>query len=63
MRKPDLINVTPEDELLLEWWNNKKKVSVYLGSVTIILMIWGPDLDTEMKESSDFSEAMKWLHD
>jgi hypothetical protein len=52
-QKP-LINVNEEEgEIVLEWWNKQKKLTIYVCSDTIdFIKVWGSDIDNEMEDGS-----------
>jgi hypothetical protein len=64
---PPRVSATPEGEVVLEWWSNSRKVSVYFGEATAtMLRIWGPNITTEMSEEDPLVmetavAAWKWL--
>lgn len=49
-----LINEDDED-LIFEWWNNHKKLTIYLNKESFqvdYIQVWGSDLQNEMQEGS-----------
>jgi hypothetical protein len=45
------IGIGHNDELVLEWWKGRRKLSLYVGpNRTDFIKIWGPDVDTEMAD-------------
>lgn len=61
------INVSPEKEVVFEWWSNGRKLTIYFSDENAVLIkVWGPNIDTEMNEgdAEDLAEAIdawKWL--
>jgi hypothetical protein len=45
------VTASAEGEVVFEWWNAGKKLTVYLSSDTATsIQVWGPDVTTEMDE-------------
>ncbi|MBR8828429.1 MAG: hypothetical protein DSM107014_11115 [Gomphosphaeria aponina SAG 52.96 = DSM 107014] len=63
-----LINVTEAQEIVLEWWNKTKKITIYIDQETIdYIKVWGPDMDNEMEEGSitldqDLKNFWNWIN-
>ncbi|NJO49921.1 MAG: hypothetical protein HC840_11305 [Leptolyngbyaceae cyanobacterium RM2_2_4] len=61
-----LVNIS-DSELVFEWWNGGKKVTVYFSDLSSeFIKVWGADIDNEMEEgiaeTNDQIEALwKWL--
>ena len=48
-----LLNVTLDHEIVLEWWNKKKKLTIYVCEDTIdYIKVWGPDMVSEMADGT-----------
>lgn len=64
---PPRVSATPEGEVVLEWWNDSRKISVYFSEdAATLLRIWGPNITTEMSEEDPLVmeiavSAWKWL--
>lgn len=60
-----LINITEQQEIVLEWWNKNKKITIYISDKTIdYIKIWGANMDNEMEYNSidlpnDFTTLVK----
>lgn len=56
-----------EDEILLEWWKNRRHLSLYISADSVeALKVWGPNIVTEMEdvtvdEPMMLVELWKWL--
>lgn len=68
-REPDLESGSPWDDKVLEWWVYEGKITLYIkeGVWTDLILVWGPDIHTQMKVTSsptpkDFNEAWNWLN-
>jgi hypothetical protein len=63
-----LVNVTEDQEIVLEWWNNTKKITIYISDKTIdYIKVWGADMDNEMEDDSidlhdDFTPLWSWIN-
>ncbi len=46
-------NISINEEIVLEWWNREKKITIYvcLDSIDYI-KVWGADMDNEMEDGS-----------
>lgn len=61
-RKPHVTS-SATGEVVLEWWNGKKTLTLYIGSSSVeYLKAWGQNLETEMDEGvvSDENVASLW---
>jgi hypothetical protein len=62
-----LVNITFEHEIVLEWWNKSKKITVYVSEEAIdYIKVWGADMDDEMAEGSinlndDLTDLSQWI--
>jgi hypothetical protein len=62
-----LVNISPLDEIVLEWWNGKKKLIIYIeADRTDYIQVWGTSIDNEMtdgdaSESSTIEHLWRWL--
>jgi hypothetical protein len=46
-----LINVSPNDEIVFEWWNGEKKLVIYIEEDSAdYIQVWGADIDDEMSD-------------
>jgi hypothetical protein len=46
--KPNVI-ADADDEVVFEWWNGPKKLTVYIGDDSAeYIEVWGPDIHSEM---------------
>lgn len=44
-------NISIDQEIVLEWWHENKKITIYVGSHTIdFIKVWGADMDNEMED-------------
>lgn len=61
-QKP-LINAGNDIEVVLEWWNKKKKLTVYVSESTAeFIKVWGSDIDDDMEDGSiDSDDTLKSL--
>jgi hypothetical protein len=65
--KEPLINTTCDEEIVLEWWNKNRKLTIYISENRIeYIKVWGPDIDNEMQDgliSSDntLRELWEWI--
>ena len=61
------VNVTPDLEILFEWFFNNKKLSVYVSDEAIdYIKIWGTNIEEEMSDGvltnpADIIKPWKWL--
>lgn len=62
-----LVNITFEHEIVLEWWNKSKKITIYVSEEAIdYIKVWGADMDDEMAEGSinlndDLTHLSQWI--
>ncbi len=62
-----LVNINFEHEIVLEWWNQSKKITIYVSAETIdYIKVWGADMDDEMAEGSinlndDLTDLSQWI--
>jgi hypothetical protein len=62
-----LVNFSPTDEIVLEWWNGKRKLTIYIEADRIeYIQVWGTSIDNEMtdgdaSESSAIEYLWHWL--
>lgn len=48
-----LVNISGNNEIVLEWWNQSKKITIYVSNDLIdYIKVWGPDMDNEMEDGS-----------
>lgn len=61
------ITVSPEQEVVFEWWYGERKLTAYFSEdEALLLRVWGPNIDTEMDEFNPededvFIKAWRWL--
>lgn len=66
---PTAISGSSDGEVVMEWWNGDRDLTVYFGASTqSLLRIWGTDMDDEMAEECpkdiDISvAAWTWLRE
>ena len=55
-----LLNISIENEIVLEWWHKEKKLTIYVCPNTIdFIKVWGADMDDEMEDGSiDLSDNL-----
>ena len=62
-----LVNLSFDSEIVLEWWHETKKLSVYiLGNTAEYIKVWGTDIDNEMEDGTssspdELTDLWKWL--
>jgi hypothetical protein len=62
-----LVNFSLSDEIVLEWWNSKRKLTIYIeADRTDYIQVWGTSIDNEMtdgdaSESSTIEYLWRWL--
>lgn len=62
-----LINLGINSEIVFEWWNENKKLTVYiLGNSAKYIKVWGADIDNEMEDGlatspTEITDLWKWL--
>lgn len=45
------VTASPHGEVVLEWWNNEKKLTIYVNEkLSEYVKVWGPDIDEEMED-------------
>ena len=61
----DQFNVSKGDDgvVVLEIWNGKKKMTVYLPESLDILQVHGLEVYAEITDAQDFYESWQWLHE
>lgn len=72
--KAPLVNISNlgegefEEQVVLEWWNKKRKYTIYIDYEKNInyLAVWGADMDNEMEEGdinieNDLTEFWEWI--
>jgi hypothetical protein len=46
-----LVNLSPNTEIVLEWWHTSKKLTIYIdGDRAEYVQVWGADIDREMAD-------------
>ncbi len=61
------ITASSEGEVVFEWWQEPKKLTIYVGNQSAeYVKVWGPDINTDMEDGSANSPDMrdslwKWL--
>ena len=62
-----LFNINSDNEIVLEWWNQEKKLTIYVAEGVIdYIKVWGADMDNEMEDGSidledDLTELWQWI--
>ncbi|CBN55687.1 hypothetical protein OSCI_2310005 [Kamptonema sp. PCC 6506] len=62
-----LLNISFENEIVLEWWNQEKKITIYVYEEVIdYIKVWGADMDNEMEDGSisldeDLTDLWQWI--
>lgn len=62
-----LLNISFENEIVLEWWNQDKKITIYVYEEVIdYIKVWGADIDNEMEDGSisleeDLTDLWQWI--
>ena len=62
------VSVDADGEMLFEWWQNDRKLSLYFGAAAPeYIKVWGTHLDEEMESgslpsSAGFRALWDWLH-
>lgn len=59
-----------DEDLIFEWWNNHKKLTIYLNKESFqidYIQVWGSDVQNEMQEGTiknldTFKTIFKWLN-
>jgi hypothetical protein len=56
---PPNVTSSSDGEVVFEWWNKGKKLTIYVGSSLVgYVKVWGPDVDSDM-EADDVTEASR----
>jgi hypothetical protein len=61
------VTASPQGEVVLEWWNAWRKITVYVGeSSRDYVQVWGPDIDKQMNDGElqggmQLTDLLKWL--
>lgn len=62
-----LLNISFDNEIVLEWWNQGKKITIYVSEKVIdYIKVWGADIDNEMEDGSitlneDLTDLWQWI--
>lgn len=61
------ITASSDGEVMLEWWHNGRKLTIYIGENVEYIKVWGIDIDSEMEherltDPANFAELWTWLH-
>lgn len=57
--KEPQISASPDGEIVFEWWNNVKKLTIYCTEdTTEYIKVWGANIDTEMNDGQINSENL-----
>jgi len=62
-----LLNISCDNEIVLEWWNQSKKITIYVSEELIdYIKVWGADMDNEMEDGSisleeDLTHLWQWI--
>ncbi len=62
-----LLNISCDNEIVLEWWNQSKKITIYVSEESIdYIKVWGADMDNEMEDGSisledDLTHLWQWI--
>lgn len=58
-----LVTSSPWGDVVLEWWHDARKITVYLSSrgFIVVCKVSGPNIDTDMSVTNDFNAAWNWL--
>jgi hypothetical protein len=62
-----LLNISFDNEIVLEWWNQSKKITIYVSEEVIdYIKVWGADIDNEMEDGSislneDLTDLWQWI--
>lgn len=66
MTKPHIL-MSPWDDVVMEWWNGQRKLTLYFqpdGEIQFT-KVWGADIDTEMEDGilgdCTFESLWDWL--
>ena len=61
------VTASSEGEVVLEWWQDCKKLTIYIGNQSAeYVKVWGPDINTDMEAGQADSPVIrrllwKWL--
>jgi hypothetical protein len=60
------VTASPYGEVVLEWWNNEKKLTIYVSNnQSDYVKVWGADIDKEMDDGtiaeSHIGNLLMWL--
>lgn len=62
-----LLNISVDHEIVLEWWNSGKKITIYVKEEVIdYIKVWGADIENEMEDGSislndDLIDLWQWI--
>lgn len=62
-----LLNISFDNEIVLEWWNQSKKITIYVSEEVIdYIKVWGADIDNQMEDGSislkdDLTDLWQWI--
>jgi len=62
-----LLNISVDNEIVLEWWNLGKKITIYVKEEVIdYIKLWGADIENEMEDGSislndDLIDLWQWI--
>jgi hypothetical protein len=62
-----LVNFSPNAEIVLEWWQSSRKLTIYIDSDSAeYVQVWGTDIDREMADGdansrSTIETLWRWL--
>jgi hypothetical protein len=62
-----LVNFSPLDEIVLEWWNGSRKLTIYIEDSGVeYIQVWGVSIDNEMADGdasapSTVEVLWRWL--
>jgi hypothetical protein len=64
---PPHISASEDGEVVMEWWHNAHKLTVYVSGTTAqYLKVWGPNITTQMEdgllEGNQFQGLWLWLN-
>ncbi len=61
------VTVSPEDEIVLEWWSDDRKLTLYVTSARVdYVRVWGHNIVNDMEDGSvvkgaDAVRLWRWL--
>ena len=62
--KDPLTNASPDKEIVFEWWNGQKKLTVYCKENSLeFIKVWGADIESEMDDGEVSAEIIPELAD